>query len=143
MNIRYTDSEMMHSYNFKLLQLNTDGLEIPETSYAIEYGIPTPELRTILRDLGAVGDRLCLDFKQNTVEFSTSGHNGSASILRHRGEGEDCKSTYSMRYLSLMTKFPLTKAIVLRLNPDIPLCLDYVMEGGHLAFFLAPTMQDD
>lgn len=143
MNISYTDAEMMHSYSFKLLQIDTDQLDIPETHYSIVHTMPTTEFKHILKDLNAIGATCTIDFKQNNVEFGTEGEIGNATILRHRGEGEDCKSTYSMRYLMLMTKFPLVKHTILRMNPDTPLCIDYVMDGGHLAFYLAPTLEDD
>ncbi len=93
------------------------------------------------------------------VKFSVKGDLGTGNIQRKATKGskddgsdattiemeEPVELTFALRYLNYFTKAsPLSDKVVLCLSKDVPLRVEYGIEGyGHIRYYLAPKIDED
>ena len=59
--------------------------------------------------------------------------------------GEPVNLTFALRYLNSFTKAtPLSDQVVIRLSPQLPIVVQYVVvDVGYISYYLAPKIEDD
>lgn len=91
------------------------------------------------------------------VRFSVAGDLGAGNITRKQHEAGDkpddatlidmqepVEMTFALRYLNFFTKATaLSPTVSLSMSPEVPLVVEYNVEGlGYTRFYLAPKVDD-
>ncbi|XP_037069576.1 proliferating cell nuclear antigen-like [Pollicipes pollicipes] len=152
------NGERQSDYEMKLMNLDQEHLQIPETEYACVVKMPAGEFARICRDLSQFGDSIVISCSKQGVKFSASGDIGSANVKLAQSSNVDKEEeavtiemqepvsfTYACRYLNFFTKAtPLSTQVKLSMSPEYPLMVEYtIQEIGHIRYFLAPKIEDD
>lgn len=154
-------------YDLKLIDLNGDGVGVPEMEYDVSVRIPSDEFQRICRDLSALGESVTIEANKEAVRFSVSGDVGSGSIsLKNLNEstttttGKEAAATsnstsisiknpasisVSLKFLSQFTKAGgLSDTVRLEFSDDAPMLVDYpIGDLGYIRYYLAPKCADD
>lgn len=142
-------------FEFKLMEINTEQLGIPESESDCTITMSSNEFRTIISDLSPIGDTCTLTVDENGISFSSAGDIGSANIIvKKRVEGEEggctirtncpVKLPFASRYLANFTKATaLSKNVILSLSNEQPLIVEYqIPDFGDVKYYLAPKMDE-
>lgn len=139
------------------MDIDSEHLGIPDTEYAVTIRMPSAEFKRICSDLATIGDTVAISVSKEGVKFSTAGDIGDANVtLRQNSEddkekmisielGEPVNLTFALRYLNSFTKAtPLSDQVVIRLSPQLPIVVQYVVvDVGYISYYLAPKIEDD
>ena len=149
--------DKISDFELKLMDIDSEHLGIPETDYEVTIRMPSVEFQRICRDLATIGDTVSISVTKDGVKFSTAGDIGDANIMCRQNAtdekekmisielNEPVNLTFALRYLNSFTKAtPLSDQVMLRLSSQLPIVVQYVVEGiGYVAYFLAPKIEDD
>lgn len=133
-------------FSIKLLDLNEDFLEIPDSPECEmkETMIPSIDFQKIIRDMSNIGSELLVKRVGNTVEFSCEGDFAEKQTIIEQTEDvgqEGVSGTFSLKYLSMFTKATILCPIVqlIQNTDETPIILKYTIANlGELKFYLAP-----
>lgn len=149
---------IIDSTEFKLMDVDSEALQIPETEYKSVISMPAEEFQRIIRDLQVIGEACTISTSKEGVKFAVSGDIGSGSVLVRSNPGDDkgnnkveitlleaVELNFALRYLNFFAKAtPLSGVVMLSLSPDLPMVVDYpIGEAGKLAFYLAPKIDEN
>jgi proliferating cell nuclear antigen len=154
-------SERYSAFELKLIDIESEHLGIPDTSYKCDVKMPSVELQKICRDLKEFGETVQVSVAEKEgITFSVNGDIGNGSVKLKRREHTDKEServeldvdepvslSFALRYLNFFTKAtPLAEQVTLHLSKDYPLIVDYIIDGsnekGYLRFYLAPKIDE-
>lgn len=129
-------------FDLKLVDIDVEQLGIPEVEY--EYVVHMPSIEFVRTCSSSFGDTMEIHV-DTAIQFTSKGDHGSSSVsyegVIKRGDGISME--FSSRYLSFFAKgASMSKVVVLSMGPDIPLCIEFGFEGGHMRYFLAPKIVD-
>jgi proliferating cell nuclear antigen len=107
----------------------------------------------VLSDVQVVSEYISIESKSGEIDFSGRGDSGEADISLEAGnEGleelvvkEDSKTTYSLDYLSKITKAVVSMggSVAAEYSSKMPLRLEFkIANVGRIHFYLAPRVQD-
>lgn len=71
----------------KLLDIDSEHLGIPDTSYDAVVRMSSGEFSRICRDLGSLGESVKIEVSKEGVNFSTEGEIGNAKLTLKQGSG--------------------------------------------------------
>ncbi len=132
-------------FSIRLLDLNEDILEIPDSDNAESHEtlIPSIDFQKIVRDMSNIGSELLIKRTGNTVEFSCEGDFAEKQTIIEQTDdvGEGTSGVFSLKYLSMFTKATILCPIVqiLQDSDDSPIMFKYTIANlGDLRFYLAP-----
>jgi len=145
-------------FDLKLMQIESEHMEIPEQHYKVTVRLPSSEFQRICRDLREFGETMQVKASKEGITFSVQGDLGSGNVLlKPRGGDkpedrvsltvhEPVTATFALRYLVNFSKAaPLCGSVELGLGPDAPLLVKYDLENadnGHMQFYLAPKIDE-
>mmetsp|Transcript_83540 Transcript_83540/g.269293 ORF Transcript_83540/g.269293 Transcript_83540/m.269293 type:complete len:259 (-) Transcript_83540:198-974(-) len=145
-------------FDLKLMQIESEHMEIPEQQYKVVVKLPSSEFQRICRDLREFGETMQIKASKEGITFSVQGDLGAGNVLlkpREADKPEDRVSltvhepvtaTFALRYLVNFSKAaPLCGSVELGLGPDAPLLVKYDLENadnGHMQFYLAPKIDE-
>merc|ERR1711937_921529 len=152
------DDDRIADFDLKLMQIDSEHMEIPEQHYKVVAKMPSAEFQKICRDLKEFGETMQVKASKEGITFSVHGDVGSGNVMlkpREADKPEDKVSltvhepvmaTFALRYLVNFAKAaPLCGSVELGLGPDAPLLVKYEPEkneNGHMQFYLAPKIDD-
>merc|ERR1712232_378534 len=136
-------------FDLKLMQIESEHMEIPEQQYKVVARLPSSEFQKICKDLKEFGETMQVSTSKEGIKFSVAGDVGSGSVmLKPRDETdkpedkvsltvhEPVTATFALRYLVNFSKAaPLCGTVELGLGPDAPLLVKYDLENaenGHM-----------
>ena len=132
-------------FSIRLLDLNEDILEIPDSDNAESHEtlIPSIDFQKIVRDMSNIGSELLIKRTGNTVEFSCEGDFAEKQTIIEQNDdvGDGTSGVFSLKYLSMFTKATILCPIVqiLQDSDDSPIMFKYTIANlGDLRFYLAP-----
>merc|ERR1712174_141656 len=153
-----SEEDRIADFDLKLMQIESEHMEIPEQHYKVVARLPSGEFQKICRDLKEFGETMTLTATKEGVKFSVQGDVGSGNVMLKPRESEKPEekvtltvhepvtATFALRYLVNFSKAaPLCGAVELGLGPDAPLLVRYNLENadnGHLQFYLAPKIDE-
>lgn len=156
---RSQNEERVSHFSLKLMEIDQEHLGIPETDYKTCVQMPSSEFMRICRDLSSFGDTITIKVTKEEISFSANGDMGSGTMaLRNSTATDESESegtliecnelisqSFALRYLQMFTKAtPLSKVVTLRLTPDIPLLIEYMIdELGYIRYYLAPKIDEE
>jgi len=145
-------------FELKLMQIESEHMEIPEQQYKVVAKLPSAEFQKICRDLKEFGETMQVRATKEGVTFSVQGDVGSGNVMLKPRESEKpedrvaltvhepVSATFALRYLVNFAKAaPLCGSVELGLGPDAPLLVKYDLENsdnGHMQFYLAPKIDE-
>jgi proliferating cell nuclear antigen len=145
-------------FDLKLMQIESEHMEIPEQQYKVSVKMPSAEFQKICRDLKEFGETMTLTATKEGLKFSVAGDIGAGNVFVKPRDSdkpeekvsvtvhENVTSNFALRYLVNFAKAaPLCGGVELGLGPDAPLLVKYELEkaeNGHMQFYLAPKIDE-
>ena len=156
------DDSMLHikisnsyrrEYKMRLIESSASSTPLPKLTFNSKVVLTAGAFDKILSDVQIISEYISIESEPKKVEFSGKGDSGEADIILDSGsEGleelsiqEDSKATYSLDYLSKITKAVSTVggSIAAEYSSKMPLRLEFrVANVGRIHFYLAPRVQD-
>ena len=148
-------------FSLKLMDIDSEHLGIPDTEYQCVARMQATEFQRICKELAILGDTVKITANKDGIKFDVAGDLGTGAIVFKPGDGgmsdderddneallgikaeEETLLTFALRYLNFFAKAtPLSSAVTLKMSPDVPLVVEYMIADGnlgHLRFYLAP-----
>merc|ERR1712005_86716 len=152
------DDDRIADFELKLMQIESEHMEIPEQQYKVVAKMPSAEFLKVCRDLKEFGETMQIQASKDGIRFSVQGDVGTGNVvLKPRDSDkpeekvsltvhESVTATFALRYLVTFAKAaPLSSAVELGLGPDSPLMVKYELENadnGYMQFYLAPKIDE-
>merc|ERR1712141_414589 len=152
------DDDRISEFDLKLMQIESEHMEIPEQHYKVVAKLPSAEFQKICRDLKEFGETMQMKASKEGITFSVQGDVGAGNVMLNPRESEKPEekvtltvhepvtATFALRYLVNFAKAaPLCGTVELGLGPDAPLLVKYsldVTDNGHMQFYLAPKIDE-
>merc|ERR1712194_623420 len=153
------EEDRISEFDLKLMQIESEHMEVPEQHYKVTAKMPSAEFQKICRDLKEFGETMQIKASKEGITFSVQGDMGSGNVMLKPRESdkpeekvslsvlEPVTATFALRYLVNFAKAaPLCGTVELGLGPDAPLLVRYNLENadnGHLQFYLAPKLTSE
>merc|ERR1712203_769942 len=153
-----SEDDRVADFDLKLMQIESEHMEIPEQQYKVVAKLPSAEFQKICRDLKEFGETMQVKAGKDGITFSVQGDVGAGNVMLKPRESEKPEekvtlkvdepvtATFALRYLVNFSKAaPLCGAVELGLGPDAPLLVKYDLENsenGHMQFYLAPKIDE-
>lgn len=150
--------DKVSDYCMKLMNIDQEHLEIPETDYDCVIKMPSMEFAKICRDLSQFGESITICCTKDGVRFSASGDVGVANVnlaQTYKVDKEEeavtidlqaaVSLTFATRYLTHFIKAtPLSAQVQLSISKEVPLIVEYPIEDfGFIRYYLAPKIEDE
>merc|ERR1712190_710588 len=152
------DKDRISDLDLKLMQIESEHMEIPEQHYKVIAKLPSAEFQKICRDLKEFGETMQVKASKDGITFSVQGDAGGGNVMLKPREAEKPEdrvaltvhepvtATFALRYLVNFAKAaPLSGTVELGLGPDAPLLVKYDLErseNGYMQFYLAPKIDE-
>ncbi|KAI8929785.1 proliferating cell nuclear antigen, N-terminal domain-containing protein [Entophlyctis helioformis] len=152
------NSDRTSEFDIKLMDIDSEHLGIPETTYDAVVKMSSVEFQRICRDMGVLSESLSINCTKDGVKFYAEGDIGSGAITLKPGMSVDdeddtattielnqaCHLNFSLKYLNNFAKAtPLAKTVTLSMSGEFPLLVEYrVNDIGYIRYYLAPKMDD-
>merc|ERR1712007_170665 len=128
------EDDRIADFDLKLMQIESEHMEIPEQHYKVTAKMPSAEFQKICRDLKEFGETMQLKASKDGLRFSVQGDVGTGNVVLKPRESEKPEervsltiheavtATFALRYLVTFAKAaPLSSTVELGLGPDSPL----------------------
>jgi len=150
--------DRISDFEFKLMEIESEHLGIPDTEYKCNVRLPAAEFQRIIRDIGVFGDTCTISVTKEGIRFSASGDLGTGNIMLKHNTAVDkdteavvidmqepVELNFALRYLTLFTKATaLGPTVTLSMSPDIPIVVEYPVDTmGHIRYYLAPKIDEE
>jgi proliferating cell nuclear antigen len=140
-------------YKMRLIESSPSSTPLPKLNFNCKIVLTAVAFDKILSDVQVISEYILIESKQQQVKFSGRGDAGEADIILDSGsEGleevaiqQECKATYSLDYLSKITKAVIVAggSVAAEYSSKMPLRLEFrVANVGRIHFYLAPRVQD-
>merc|ERR1711874_322763 len=145
------EEDRIADFDLKLMQIESEHMEIPEQHYKVSAKLPSAEFQKICRDLKEFGETMQISASKEGIKFSVAGDVGSGNVMLKPREAEKPEdkvtltvhepvtATFALRYLVNFSKAaPLCGVVELGLGPDVPLLVRYDLEkadNGFMQFY--------
>merc|ERR1712217_731826 len=152
------EDDRIADFELKLMQIETEHMEIPEQQYKVVARLPSAEFLKVCRDLKEFGETMQIQASKDGIRFSVQGDVGTGNVVLKPREAEkpeervsltvheSVTATFALRYLVTFAKAaPLSSTVELGLGPDSPLSVKYELEkadNGYMQFYLAPKIDE-
>jgi len=153
-----SEEDRIADFDLKLMQIESEHMEIPEQQYKVVAKLPSSEFLRICRDLKEFGETISINASKEGIRFSVQGDIGTGNVLLKPRESdkpeervaltvhEPVNATFALRYLVTFSKAaPLCGSVELGLGPDAPLLVKFDLDNadnGFLQFYLAPKIDE-
>ena len=77
----HPDSDRVSDYDMKLMDIDVEQLEIPDTDYDARVTMPSAEFARIVRDLSLLGESVRIEVSKEGVRFISDGEAANGNIL--------------------------------------------------------------
>merc|ERR1712007_54886 len=152
------DDDRISEFDLKLMQIESEHMEVPEQHYKVTAKMPSAEFQKICRDLKEFGETMQIKASKEGITFSVQGDVGAGNVMLKPRESdkpeekvgltvfEPVTATFALRYLVIFAKAaPLCGVVELGLGPDAPLSVKFDLEAadnGFMQFYLAPKIDE-
>ena len=160
--ISLSDDSMLHvkmsngykrEYKTRLIESSASSTPLPKLNFNSKAVLTAMAFDKVLSDVQVVSEYISIESKPGKINFSGRGDSGEADIALEAGnEGledlavkEESKATYSLDYLSKITKAVVSMggSVTAEYSNKMPLRLEFkIANVGRIHFYLAPRVQD-
>jgi len=141
-----------HFFELKLIDLDEDGLEIPEVEYNVDFEIDTKKFIEVISELNTFGQDLNIVCNEEKVELNSSGDAAKLKVnipindLKEYAinEGEELNISFSLNHIYKMCcSLKMASTIKISLSSEYPMSLEYNLgEDSKVMFYIAPKIAD-
>ncbi|GIU72603.1 MAG: DNA polymerase sliding clamp [Candidatus Nitrosocaldaceae archaeon] len=139
-------------YKIHLIDATASTTPVPKLSFNSKIGLSIQAFKDILDDVEVVADYVTIEASNDKVTFYGKGDLGEASITLEKEDSkleslevkENSKATYSLEYLSSITKAIGSSAegLIIEFSSAMPIRLEFdVSKIGKIHFYLAPRVE--
>jgi proliferating cell nuclear antigen len=89
----FLDSDRIAEYDMKLMDIDADTLNIPETEYDARVTMQSSEFSRIVRDLSQLGESVRIEVSKEGVRFASDGEAANGSVLLRQTDGSHITGT--------------------------------------------------
>jgi hypothetical protein len=75
------DSDRIAEYDMKLMDIDSDSLQIPDTDYDARVTMPSSEFSRIVRDLSLLGESVRIEVSKEGARFASDGEAANGNVL--------------------------------------------------------------
>jgi proliferating cell nuclear antigen len=149
MNIEIHSEQKKTSTKFelKLLDINENQIEVPETEMTVITPIPSVDFQRICRDMSNIGDELEIYRGGKSLKLVCKGDFANQETeIQCVDESPDLSGTYSLKYMNIFTKATsmCSTVQIMQEEQNRFLILKYnVANLGDLKFYLATKVNED
>ena len=149
MNIEIHSEQKKTSTKFelKLLDINENQIEVPETEMTVITPIPSVDFQRICRDMSNIGDELEIYRSGKSLKLVCKGDFANQETeIQCVDESPDLSGTYSLKYMNIFTKATsmCSTVQIMQEEQNRFLILKYnVANLGDLKFYLATKVNED
>ena len=159
LNIAFScpDDGKSSEFDLKLMGLNQEHLNVPDTPYDATITFSSAEFQRICRDLRTLSETVSMAVVKNSVKFAAEGEVGKGTIYLKSNAAADSdeKTTIevsepvtcslSLKHMLLFTKAtPLNSVVKISLSNSFPMKVEYSLgDMGYLRYFLAPKIDEE
>merc|ERR1712050_827045 len=142
-----SEEDRIADFDLKLMQIESEHMEIPEQHYKVIARLPSSEFQKICRDLKEFGETMQVSASKEGIKFSVQGDVGGGNVMLKPREAEKPEekvtltvhdpvtATFALRSLVTFAKAaPLCGTVELGLAPDAPLLVKYDLETRDNGF---------
>jgi len=154
--IQNADKGVVHEFYIKLMDLDDNDIDIPETEFSSIITMPSNDLHTLCKQYKEFADKIDIKSVGDKVIFSFTGEDTNGQSIMHNHENglivqkcddnndEIVQAKFLLRYLVLFSKaYNLSNTVEILLKNDYPMVLKYsIADLGTLKFCLAPLVED-
>ena len=160
--VRVTDDSILHikiangyvrEYKMRLIDSAATSTPLPKLTFNSKVVMSPQSFDKILSDVQVFSEYVTMNSEKAKVSFLGKGDSGEVDIVLESGtEGleeltvkENSKATYSLDYLSKITKAISASggSLIAEFSTKMPLRLEFrVANVGRIHFYLAPRVQD-
>merc|ERR1712183_1132502 len=83
-----SDDDRIADFDLKLMQIESEHMEIPEQHYKVVAKLPSGEFQKICRDLKEFGETMQVKATKEGITFSVQGDVGAGNVMLKPREGE-------------------------------------------------------
>ncbi len=139
------------TFSIPLLDLGETTSPTPQIPFTATIKMEAGVLSEALKDVGIVGDHVTLRATQDFLRLEGESDVESVNVrLNKQSEGMahmevkgECRAIYIISYLQNMLRAAETTDVVeVEFGQDLPLRMTVPIEGGRIAFLLAPRVED-
>lgn len=152
-----TEKDRISEYSLKLMDIESDFLNIDDMDYDSVITLPAPDFQKICRDLSQLSDSLTVLVTKDTVKYVANGDIGSGSVIvkpftdlektENSVKVELNKAvnlTFGLKYLLDVIKgTSLASSITIKLADKTPALFEFKLSSGYLRFYLAPKFDEE
>merc|ERR1712018_118548 len=103
------EEDRIADFDLKLMQIESEHMEIPEQHYKVSARLPSAEFRKICRDLKEFGETMQVKASKEGITFSVQGDAGAGNVMLKPRESEKPEEK-----VSLTVHEPVTATFALR-----------------------------
>lgn len=139
-----------HFFELNLIDVEEDGLEIPEVDYDVEFIIDAKKITDVLSELNTFGQDLNIMCNEQVIELNACGDaaklkvNILTSDLDEYAIVEEGKLdvSFSLTHLYKMCcSMKLSESIYISISAEYPMALKYNLnEDSNVVFYIAPKI---
>ncbi len=146
LNIQIQD-RIKRNFSLSLIEIDSEDKEMPSLEFSSRVELNSIDLIASVEDCGVVADACSFIIGDGKFIIEAKGLNSARSEFsgdEAKIEAENCKSRYSLEYLSKFIKgAKLCEKTILNFANDHPLKMDLRTEGMELSFILAPRVETE
>ncbi|KAF7722475.1 proliferating cell nuclear antigen [Apophysomyces ossiformis] len=151
------ENDKISEYDLKLMDIDSEHLGIPETTYDAIVHMSSTRFAEICRDMAVISDSVNIECTKEGIKFSAAGEIGKGNVslkVNSSIDNEDeatvielnqsVSMSFSIKYLLNFTKASsLSPRVSLNLSSEVPLLVEYKLENlGYMRYYLAPKIDD-
>lgn len=149
-----------HFFELNLIDVEEDGLGIPDVEYDVEFTIDSKKLVDVLSELNTIGQDLNIRCTDNVVELNASGESAKLKVnipvselneyaiseeyVVSEGQGQGLNISFSLSHICKMcTTVKLGSLINISLSSEYPMALQYNLgDESKVVFYIAPKVTE-
>merc|ERR1712194_159226 len=157
LNLKFENGVQSSQFALNLISLDSEQLQIPETTYTSSIVMPTSDFSNICRQLHQLSESVTIKTTQKSIVFEVNGDIGNGCLERKDNASdklseqtiinvdEPVSNMFSLSILNYFNKAAsLSDQVQLSLSENTPLVVEYkIGEMGSLKFYLAPKLNEE
>ncbi len=150
--IKFYAEKRKRMFKIPLIEIGDGVSREPKIEYTSYAKIHADAFRETLKDAKLVSSHVKLLLENNSFFIEVRGENGDVKEEFEAGGGEvtevktekGTRATFPLQYLEDMVKAASSASpIMINLETDRPMKLQYVVEGAKVTYYLAPRIETD
>ena len=141
------EDRILRKFSLRLINIESEDKEMPSLEFSSRVEINSQDLVDSVEDCSVVAEACSFIVKEGEFIIESKGMNSARAEFsgdEANINAEDCKSRYSLEYLSKFIKgCKLSEKTILNFASNHPLRMDLRDNGMELSFILAPRVETE